>query len=105
MTKKKFAVQAVAFCLAWCALPFLLACGAGCEEYHGHCACDQKPEQVKASEETKPSSEKPRKQQQPEWATGAVTAAMPASEASKDAKLDAERTSADNEGKRAAGLN
>lgn len=82
----------------------VMACGTGCEEHQGVCACDQKPEQLKASEETKPSDEKPRKEQQPEWATGAVTAAMPPSEASKDAKLDAERTSADNEGKKAAGL-
>lgn len=99
MSKKQFLISV----LAWSAVPFLLACPKGTSEYEGNCAADIPAEQ--AVQTFVPSNEKPRRSQQPEWQTGAVTAAMPPSEASKDAKLDAERTSADNEGKKAAGLN
>lgn len=105
MTKKKFAVQAVAFVLAWCALPFLLACGTGCEEHQGVCACEQKPIGSSAAEEAKPSDEKPRRSQQPEWQTGEVKADTPQSQAGADANLDTAKAKADAEGKKAAGLN
>lgn len=110
MWKKILLLNDVAFIVIATMLPFQfqkysMACGTGCEEHQGTCACDAKPIGLALSEEVQPSNEKPRRSQQPDWQTGTVTAAMPPSEASKDAKLDAERASADNEGKKAAGLN
>ena len=56
MTKKMFVGQAIAFVLAWLALPFLLACDTGCEEHGGVCACDAKAE---VAPEVKPSDDLP----------------------------------------------
>ncbi len=80
-----------------------VACEKGCEEHSGVCACDARPD-VEAESYAKPSDEKPRRSQQPEWQTGEVNASLAPSKASDDAKMDQEKTKADAEGKKAAGL-
>ena len=79
-----------------------VACGTGCTEWEGNCACDAPS--TKVVEVNLASDEKPRKEPQHEWETGDVKADMPQSLIASDAKLDAERMSADEAGKRAAGL-
>jgi hypothetical protein len=60
-----------------------------------------KPEQ---KDEPKPSEEKPRRGQQPEWATGEVGAQTPPSMTAEDERLDKEKADAEYVGKKAAGL-
>ena len=80
----------------WC-----LSCDKGCEEFHGTCACLGTPEMAPS---VKPSDEKPHHSQIPEWQEGGVQPALPPSLAAQDAKQDQEKSAADAEGKKKAGL-
>lgn len=81
-----------------------VACDKGCEQHAGVCACDQKPEQLKREEEVKPSDEKPPKDKMPSYQREGIHADTPVSTAGQDAKMDAEKNTADMAGKKAAGL-
>ena len=102
MTKKWFVMNAIAFVLAWLALPFLLACDKPCEEMGGVCACDETPEV--AVQTDFPSAEKPPTDKMPSYQREGIVADMPQSMAAQDAKMDQERDAADKQGKKAAGL-
>lgn len=82
--------------------PSVGACGKGCEEFEGVCACDQAP--FKAESVNNASDEKPRKEQIREWESGDVKADMPQNLIASDAKQDTDRMQADADGKRSAGI-
>lgn len=60
------------------------ACGPGCFVYEGVCACDEKPKDLVAVPEVKPSDEKPPRHPEPAWQRGDVIADMPPSTAMRD---------------------
>lgn len=80
----------------------MAACGQGCTEWEGVCACDQQA--FKAEPVNAASDEKPRKEQIREWESGEIKADMPPNLIAQDAKMDAEKANADAEGKLAAGI-
>lgn len=80
-----------------------IACGTGCYEYNGACACDQTPS-ISGNVYVKPSDEKPPKSGMPSWQDPGVKADLPQNLIYQDAKLDREKSEADAEGKRAAGI-
>lgn len=104
MTKKQMFMQAVVFCLAWCALPFLLACDSGCEIHEGVCACNQRPEQLTQAQEVQPSDEKPSRHPQPAYQRGGVVASSGQEEQASAYKRDKEIDDANAEGKQSAGI-
>ncbi len=77
------------------------ACGKGCEEMGGVCACDSPAEKAP---DVQASTDTPRRGQQPAWETGEVKADMPQSRISEDAQADQQKAMADFEGKKAAGI-
>jgi hypothetical protein len=85
MTKKQFGMNAVAFVLAWVALPLLLACDQGCEEHSGVCACSGTPE---VAPPVIPSDEKPPKSGMPSYQAEGIKVDTPKSLISEDAKMD-----------------
>lgn len=76
-------------------------CGTGCEEHAGVCACFGTPE---IAPSVQPSDEKPRHNGIPSWQSGEVIASTQPNLADVDRRADLERTNANAEGKRAAGL-
>ena len=90
----------------WILLTFLLssnagACDSGCTPYQGTCACDQKPEPAPS---VKPSDEKPPRSGMPSYQDPSVKATTPSNLTVQDMKWDQERTDADTQGKKAAGI-
>ncbi len=78
------------------------SCNKGCSEYHGNCACDEKPYQ--AIPVAPSSDEAPPRSGMPSWQDPSVKADMPQSNAFEDMKMDLEKAEADAQGKRAAGI-
>lgn len=109
MTKSKFLLNAIAFVLAWLALPFLLmfsdgACPPGSIEIEGVCAADLKPEQPTQADGVQPSDEKPPLDKMPSYEREGIHAETPPSMAAQDVKMDAEKAQANAQGKKAAGI-
>ena len=80
-----------------------VACGSGCFEYQGSCACDQRPA-VEPEAYAQPSDEKPPRSGMPSWQDPSVKVDDPKSLIYQDAKADQDRVQAETEGKRAAGI-
>ncbi len=82
------------------------ACGLGCTEYEGTCACDAKPAESPAQVDQSAwvSDEKPSRHPEPAYQRGEVNALMLPSLAAQDMKQDQEARQADAQGKIAAGL-
>jgi len=81
-----------------------VSCPDGCAPYEGNCACEATTEKTTPAEGVQPSDEKPPRSGMPAWQDPDIKADMRPSEAANDEKLDRERTNADFEGKKAAGL-
>jgi len=80
-----------------------VACGTGCFEYNGSCACDSAPEKS-VTPEVVPSDEKPPRSGIPSWQDPTIKASEPQSLIYQDSKSDADKKAADVEGKKAAGI-
>jgi hypothetical protein len=84
------------------AVPVMASCPKNCEEHYGSCACEQPPAEIAPS--VKPSDEKPRHSQIPEWQDGGVKADTPPSCAYTNTCSDQKAIDAEKAGKKAAGL-
>lgn len=80
-----------------------VACGSGCYEYNGNCACEQKPA-VEPTSYAVPSDEAPPRSGLAAYQDPSVKAAEPKSLIYDDAKADQAKAQADEEGKKAAGV-
>ena len=110
MTKRMYALQAVAFVVAVVLLPFMLLveavakCGKDCESHSGVCACFGTPEQAKSADEVQPSDERPSRHPEPAWQRGEVVASTGQEERNLAYQHDKAIDDANAEGKRKAGL-
>jgi hypothetical protein len=84
-------------CLASVAYP----CPKGSEPYQDTCVYDIQPE---TAPPVKPSEEKPPKDKMPSYEREGVHVLMPQSLVEEDRKQDEDKSNADAQGKRAAGL-
>lgn len=64
-----------------------VACGTGCFDYNGSCACDQKPAVAQESYAV-PSDEKPPRSRMPSYQDPSVKVDSPASLIAQDEKAD-----------------